>query len=110
MPPNPVVVFDERGDQRNTFVGPYEEGAAVTLICDAFRGKEDSSQKRRRRQKLCRSCTAMLAANRGRRKKWMGCIQSCMWEEEKDSLLTGGKSRKACEIVGRQVGEISNPI
>ncbi len=45
VPPNPVVVFDESGKQRKTFVGPYQEGASLTLICDAFRGEKGAKVK-----------------------------------------------------------------
>ncbi|CAB4065520.1 unnamed protein product [Lepeophtheirus salmonis] len=30
--------FDETGTRRTSFVGPYREGATMTLICDAFGG------------------------------------------------------------------------
>ena len=33
-----MVIFDEDGDKRMTFVGPYREGSTMTLICDAFGG------------------------------------------------------------------------
>ena len=39
MPPDPVVIFDESGSARTSFVGPYTEGQQVTLICDAFGGE-----------------------------------------------------------------------
>ena len=39
VPPNPVVIFDETGTRRTTFVGPYLTGDSMTLVCDAFGGK-----------------------------------------------------------------------
>ena len=39
VPPDPVVIFDESGTARTSFVGPYTEGQQVKLICDAFGGK-----------------------------------------------------------------------
>ena len=39
MPPDPVVIFDESGTARTSFVGPYTEGQQVKLICDAFGGE-----------------------------------------------------------------------
>ena len=39
MPPDPVVIFDETGTRRTTFVGPYLTGDSMTLVCDAFGGK-----------------------------------------------------------------------
>lgn len=39
VPPDPVVIFDESGSARTSFVGPYTEGQQVTLICDAFGGR-----------------------------------------------------------------------
>ncbi len=39
VPPDSVVIFDESGSPRTTFVGPYEEAATINLICDAFGGK-----------------------------------------------------------------------
>jgi hypothetical protein len=38
VPPDPLVIFDETGSRRTTFVGPYREKDDVTLICDAFGG------------------------------------------------------------------------
>lgn len=38
VPPSPVVIFDETGSPRTTYVGPYREGSSMTLICDAFNG------------------------------------------------------------------------
>ena len=39
VPPQPVVIFDETGSPRTTFVGPYREGTNMKLICDAFNGE-----------------------------------------------------------------------
>ena len=39
VPPDPVVIFDETGTRRTTFVGPYLTGDSMTLVCDAFGGK-----------------------------------------------------------------------
>ena len=39
VPPNPVVIFDETGTRRTTFVGPYLTGDSMALVCDAFGGK-----------------------------------------------------------------------
>ena len=33
-----MVIFDESGLRRSTFVGPYEDGTSMTLSCDAFGG------------------------------------------------------------------------
>lgn len=41
VPPDPVVIFDESGSARTSFVGPYTEGQQVTLICDAFGGESE---------------------------------------------------------------------
>jgi hypothetical protein len=38
VPPDPLVIFDETGSRRTTFVGPYRETDDVTLVCDAFGG------------------------------------------------------------------------
>lgn len=38
MPPEPLIIFDESGARRTTFVGPYREKEDITLICDAFGG------------------------------------------------------------------------
>jgi len=42
VPPDPVVIFDETGTRRTTFVGPYLTGDSMTLVCDAFGGKKDN--------------------------------------------------------------------
>ena len=39
VPPDPVVIFDETGRRRTTFVGPYLTGDSMSLVCDAFGGK-----------------------------------------------------------------------
>ena len=44
VPPNPVVIFDETGTRRTTFVGPYLTGDSMTLVCDAFGGKRDNTK------------------------------------------------------------------
>ena len=41
VPPDPVVIFDETGTRRTTFVGPYLTGDSMTLVCDAFGGKNE---------------------------------------------------------------------
>jgi len=47
VPPHPVVIFDARdGSRRQTFVGPYEEGASLDLICDAFKGRQKERRER----------------------------------------------------------------
>ena len=37
--PKQVTIFDEKGEERNTFVGPYLEGENMKLICQAIGGK-----------------------------------------------------------------------
>ena len=44
MPPDPVVIFDETGTRRTTFVGPYLTGDSMTLVCDAFGGKMNNKK------------------------------------------------------------------
>ena len=39
VPPDPVVIFDENGTRRKTFVGPYKLGDSINLVCDAFGGE-----------------------------------------------------------------------
>jgi len=39
VPPDPLVIIDEAGNRRTTFVGPYQENDKMLLICDAFGGK-----------------------------------------------------------------------
>ena len=39
VPPDPVLIYDEEGKERMTFVGPYEEGQDARLTCTAFGGQ-----------------------------------------------------------------------
>ena len=39
VPPDPVVIFDENGTRRKVFVGPYQLGDTISLVCDAFGGE-----------------------------------------------------------------------
>ena len=36
--PKRVTIFDEKWDERNTFVGPYLEGENMNVICQAVGG------------------------------------------------------------------------
>ena len=45
VPPDPVVIFDETGTRRTTFVGPYLTGDSMTLVCDAFSGTYHDAKK-----------------------------------------------------------------
>ncbi|XP_023321524.1 Down syndrome cell adhesion molecule-like protein 1 homolog [Eurytemora carolleeae] len=38
VPPDPVLIYDEDGNERMTFVGPYLEGEDARLTCRAFGG------------------------------------------------------------------------
>ena len=38
MPPDPLVILDDSGIRRTTFVGPFRENDDVFLICDAVGG------------------------------------------------------------------------
>ena len=42
VPPDPVVIFDENGTRRKVFVGPYQLGDTISLVCDAFGGESNT--------------------------------------------------------------------
>jgi hypothetical protein len=39
VPPEKLVIVDEKGAERTSVVGPYSEGADLALRCDVYGGK-----------------------------------------------------------------------
>jgi hypothetical protein len=39
VPPEKLVIMDEKGSERTSVVGPYSEGADLVLRCDVYGGK-----------------------------------------------------------------------
>lgn len=39
VPPNKMVITDDKGNVKQAIVGPYIEGESFTLKCEVFGGK-----------------------------------------------------------------------
>ncbi len=41
VPADPILIYDEEGRERITFVGPYTEHQDTKITCKAYGGRED---------------------------------------------------------------------